>query len=83
MSSSLSQLCQFKETTLHWFLGGRNDEREERGTACGSQIFISAATLRFLELPLLLWFCHHSSHSLEFLRKHEREGPGDRRCSTS
>lgn len=32
MSSSLVQLHGFKETTLHWFMGGRSDDYEERGT---------------------------------------------------
>lgn len=32
MSSSLVQLHRFKETTLHWFMGDRSDDYEERGT---------------------------------------------------
>ncbi|CAG11408.1 unnamed protein product, partial [Tetraodon nigroviridis] len=62
MSSSLSQLCQFKETTLHWFLGGRNDEREERvlthSSFCGSMNVKGLVTEDAAHLKLNGSLCH-------------------------
>lgn len=40
MSSSLRQLGHFKQTTLHWFMGDRNYNREEQGTASSSVNFL-------------------------------------------